>query len=354
MDLDDLYRLLRGAHVQAQGVVDTLRDPLLVLDPELTVVSANPAFYSAFEASRDGTVGTPFYELGNGQWDIEDLRFLLERVIPRSASIIDYEVEAEFPDLGRRIMLVGAQRLVHPDNGRRLLLLTIVDATARRKNERGKDLLLGEVHHRMKNLLSVTQALARQTSVTGRTAEQYRDAFLGRFQALGESMEISTGRDSAELPELARAVLRPYLQEGRAIAIGDGPQVPLPPDHATAVGLILHELATNAAKYGALSVAEGRVVVDWDVSVGEDGVSGVEIRWSESGGPETSPPSSEGFGTRLIHSAAKGNLEGSAELNYTPDGLVATIRFPLGKTPEMEGESDGSARPEPEVAGACR
>jgi PAS domain-containing protein len=90
MNLEDLYRLLRTTHVQAQSIVDTVREPLLVLDRELTVVNASRSFYEAFGVGRDETLGRHLYELGNGQWDVPDLRHLLEQVIPRSAAVEGY------------------------------------------------------------------------------------------------------------------------------------------------------------------------------------------------------------------------------------------------------------------------
>ncbi|MCZ0964087.1 HWE histidine kinase domain-containing protein [Paracoccus benzoatiresistens] len=209
MDLDELYRLLRGSHVQAVGIVNTLRDPLLVLDDDFRVLSANPAFYGTFSTSRDETIGTALADLGNGQWDIPELRLLLEQVIPKSTSVIDYEVRAEFPHIGQRTMLVSAQRLSHPDSGQRILLLTIVDATEKRKADDDKDILIGELGHRIKNLLAVTRAIARRTEVEGRSAEAYRDDFLGRFDALARSLAVSTQETEADLSQLVRAVMEP-------------------------------------------------------------------------------------------------------------------------------------------------
>ena len=328
MDLDELYRLLRGSHVRAQGVVDTIRDPLLVLGPDLTVISANPAFYRTFETDREATIGIPFDKLGHGQWNIEELRLLLEQVIPRSASIFDYEVTAEFPHVGLRTMLVSAQRLAHPDNGQRVLLVTIADATERRRGEAEKDILIGELDHRIKNLLSVTHALARQTDVKGRTAEEYRDTFLGRFEALGRSMEVTANGKTAELPALARAVIEPYLDGDCVISVADAPQVGLLASKATPLGMILHELATNAAKFGALSLPAGRVKIDWELSTDEDEAGWVHLRWEETDGAETAPPEATGFGTRLIRFSAERELGGHAELSYRPEGLVATVSFP--------------------------
>ena len=330
LDLDDLYRLLRSAHVQAQGVLDTVRDPLLVLDAGLCVLDANPAFYRTFETCRDDTVGIPFYELGDGQWNIDALRQLLEQVIPKSAAVIDYEVTAAFPAVGHRTMLVSAERIAQPDNARRVLLLTIVDATERRRCANRQNFLIGELNHRIKNILTVTQALARQTSVKGRTAEEYRDAFLGRFEALGKILEVTSRADTAELPTLAHKVLEPYVGKRGAVVLEKGPTVALNPSQAMALGMIFHELATNALKYGALSSPEGKVTIAWNVDDGDDATSAVNLRWRESGGPRITPPAAGGFGTRLIEFSAEQDLCGRVEQDYDPDGLIVTLSFPRG------------------------
>jgi len=328
MDLDELYRFLRSAHVQAQGVLDTIRDPLLVLDADLTVISANPAFLRTFETCRDDTIGISLHDLGNGQWNIDELRRLLEDVIPKSASVFDYEVTAVFPVVGHRTMLLSAQRIMQPGSGRRVLLLSIVDATERRKKDDKKDILIGELHHRIKNLMAVTRSLARQTNVKDRTAEEYRDAFLGRFDALAGILEVTAKDHMAELPTLARKVLEPYTGRSKAIVLEDGPTVSLSTSQAMALGMILHELATNALKYGALSVPDGLITIIWSIEVDEEDVAQVHFRWQESNGPRVSPPTADGFGTKLIKFTAGQDLGGRVELNYASDGLIVTIIFP--------------------------
>ena len=99
-DLDELYRLLRGSHLRAAGIIETIRDPLLVLGPDLCVLSANHAYYRTFETDRDNTIGVPFTELGSGEWNNEELHALFQNVIPKSASVFDYEVMADFPVVG--------------------------------------------------------------------------------------------------------------------------------------------------------------------------------------------------------------------------------------------------------------
>ena len=196
-------------HVQAQGIVDTVPEPLLVLDRNLCVEAASRAFFETFKIGRNETIGSPVYELGNGQWDIPELRRLLEDVIPKSTAVVNYEVEHEFPGLGRRRMLLTAHRRYHPDNHSRTLLLSIVDDTERHAAEAEKDLLLGELRQRFKNLLAVVQAIARQTSVKGHSGEEYRDAFLGRFNALVRAHEWAFSDREVDLQMLVNHLRSP-------------------------------------------------------------------------------------------------------------------------------------------------
>lgn len=230
MNLEDLYRLLRNGHVQAQSIVDTVPDPLLVLDQNLCVQTASRAFFATFKVDRDETIGQQLYELGNRQWDIPELRLLLEDVIPKSMAVVDYEVDHDFPSIGRRTMLVTARRLFHPDNNSRTLLLSIIDATAQRQREAEKDVLLAELRHRTKNLLAVVQALARQTTAAGRSGEEYREDFLGRFNALIAAHDAAfsdSGETETELKEVVGRTLEPYSEASAGILVESGPPVRL-------------------------------------------------------------------------------------------------------------------------------
>lgn len=184
MNLEDLYRLLRSSHVQAQGIIDSLEEPLLVLDQAGCVINGNRAFFRKFCLERDDTIGRSLFSLGAHQWDVPELRKLLQEVIPKAAAIIGFEVTAEFPPLGRLTMLISARRLSHPDNNSTSVIAVFEDVTERRREDSERDILLGETRHRMKNLLAIVQALATQTKAEGRSGEQYRDAFLGRLEIL--------------------------------------------------------------------------------------------------------------------------------------------------------------------------
>src|ERR1700691_4334018 len=128
-DLDDASAL-------AQAIVDTIRDPLLVLDQDLCVITANRAFHQMFGMNRQDIHGQPIYGLGEGQWDIPALRVLLEDVEPGHAAIEGYEVEQDFPIVGRRSMLLNAREVFNQRNAHKLILLTIEDVTDRRVTER--------------------------------------------------------------------------------------------------------------------------------------------------------------------------------------------------------------------------
>ena len=325
MNLEDLYRLLRTEHVQAQSIVDTVREPLLVLDRELCVVAASRSFFETFKVERDETVGRPLYELGNGQRDIPDLRRLLEEVIPRSRAVEGYEVEHDFPDLGRRTMLLSARQLFRRDNNSATLLLAVEDVTERRRTEHERELRFGELRHRVKNLLAMVRALARRTGAEGRSGEQYRDAFLGRLEAFAVAHELAFAAEGgADLAMLVGRTLEPYAGERAAVEVAAGPAVTLAAAKVQALALVLHELATNAVKHGALSTPEGRVGVGWAVEE-TDGVRRLRLRWRERGGPRVAPPASHGFGTLLIERAAARELGGPAELTFAPEGLGAGI-----------------------------
>lgn len=328
MNTDDLYRLLRVGHAQAQGIVDTISDPLLVLDGALCVQAASRSFFSTFDVDSDETIGRPLYDLGNGQWNIPELRRLLEQVIPKSTAVINYEVEHDFPHLGHRTMLVTARRLHDPNRRSVIMLLTIVDVTNQQRRDKAKDLLFGELRHRMKNVLGVAQSLARQTTAEGRSAEEYRDAFLGRLAALIEAEDLAFDeQEESGLKELLERIFAPYANGRSHVVIEPGPAIVLKPRTIMSLSLVLHEMTTNAAKYGGLSAPGSEVRVSWLL---EDEGSKLRLKWVESGGPPVSPPTATGYGTTLIRATTTYNLHGDLELNYAPEGFRAEIVIPLG------------------------
>lgn len=149
----------------AQAMVDTVREPLIVLDKELRVVAASRSFYVKFRTNPYDTQGKHFYQLGNGEWDIPKLRLLLEKIIRDHGAMDEYEVEHDFPRIGRRVMLLNA-RIVHYEKAHTNILFGIEDITVQRELERDrddllrqKDVLLDELHHRVANSLQIIASI---------------------------------------------------------------------------------------------------------------------------------------------------------------------------------------------------
>src|SRR6185437_1572149 len=142
----------------SEAIIETMTEPLIVLDDKLCVLVANRAFYEKFHVEPVEVKNAPFYKLGNGQWDIPDLRHLLELVIPKETQVENYEVTHDFPDLGKRIMVINAREIRY-QNGRRKMLLSIQDVTEQRHLMHQKDTLLKEMRHRIANSLQLIASI---------------------------------------------------------------------------------------------------------------------------------------------------------------------------------------------------
>ena len=203
--------------------------------------------------------------------------------------------------------------------------MTLRDISERKKSEEHKTLLNRELSHRVKNSLTVIQSIAQHTLRSTPDPAAFADAFQGRLQALASAHEILTTADwaGAEFKALARQQLAPYLSNGDARLELNGPVVVLDPEIATSLALILHELATNASKYGALSVPAGSVSLAWNVNT-NDTSPRLHITWRETGGPPVNPPTRRGFGSQLIEISG---LE--VEQNFAPSGLICDLEIAL-------------------------
>jgi len=184
-----------------------------------------------------------------------------------------------------------------------------------------------ELNHRVKNMLTVVNAMARQTLATSPSPGEFTEKFLRRIDALGRTHGLLS-RDywaSVQLSEVARESLEPYMLEDRSRVLFNGPPVALDPKSALALGIVFHELATNAIKHGAMSKPEGKVALTWGLNAGER----VKLNWLEEGGPQVVPPAQAGFGNRLIRLEMTHELNGDVDLLYEPDGLKVDMSFPL-------------------------
>jgi chemotaxis protein methyltransferase CheR len=163
---DNPLTVVAGGHSLAEAIVDTVREPLIVLDRELRVVAASRSFYRTFGVEAGTTEDRMLFELGDGQWNIPALRTVLEDIIPKHRTVEAYEVEHEFPILGRRVMLLNARRVFDEAGSDSAILLAIEDVTQRRDSEREKDelfrqkeVLLQEMQHRVANSLLIIASI---------------------------------------------------------------------------------------------------------------------------------------------------------------------------------------------------
>jgi PAS domain S-box-containing protein len=205
-----------------------------------------------------------------------------------------------------------------------------VDVTERRESEAHLRLVMRELTHRSKNLLAVIQAMARQTARGAGTIESFLDRFSARLQALARSHDLLVQEEwhGASLEELVRSQLGHYLDRTEPQITLDGPTALLRPEAAQNLGLALHELATNAAKYGALSVPCGRISIGWRRLPGDEG-SGLEIVWQEKAGPPVAMPEQHGFGSLIIERNLAQSLDATVELTFAAEGVCCRIVLPL-------------------------
>jgi PAS domain S-box-containing protein len=196
-----------------------------------------------------------------------------------------------------------------------------IDVSERKKAEEHQRLLINELNHRVKNTLAVVQGLAQQSFKGHQVPPQVQRAFDGRLAALSKAHNVLTDRnwEAASLVQIVEDTIAPHrVRPERFVA--EGPDVELPPKIAVSLALALHELATNASKYGALSAATGRVEIRW---LHEDGH--LRLVWRESGGPLVDPPAKRGFGTRMIERGLAADLGGAVKIDFRTDGVVCTV-----------------------------
>lgn len=206
-------------------------------------------------------------------------------------------------------------------------VLIVRDVSERRKAERQRHLLLEELNHRVKNMLAVVQSMVSQTLKEPHYADA-RKVLSGRLQAMAVSQDILTRGEgtAAPLRQLVERAVAPFAAADSVLL--SGPDLSVPPRVATALAMTLHELATNAAKYGALSAAQGKVAIKWQAN-GEEAAANATLVWRESGGPPVAAPSGKGFGSRMIAMLLAAEPGGAATVEYLPEGLRCTLVVPV-------------------------
>jgi PAS domain S-box-containing protein len=316
-----------------RSIVDQLTDPLIVCDHGGIITHLNEAARRLATGAPIGRpLGEPFPlmrgETSGGAEPQPAASFVVAAALAGTpvhnfeASLASQEAGATFllsagPLLDSRGQIVGC-------------IIALTDITLRKRTEEQHRILLAELNHRVKNNLAIVRSVASQTLSRSTTLEGFQRAFDGRLSALAVAHNIltRTGWQQADVAELVQQVMSPYFTPGADRIAMDGPAVRVPPQFVLPLAIVFHELATNAAKYGALSVQGGRVRIVWEVEITREGVW-IKLRWAETGGPTVTPPSREGFGSTLIRRTVTYELDGEAQLDYARTGVTCAIAFPL-------------------------
>ena len=240
------------------------------------------------------------------------------------------EAVAERPD-GTRVPFIPYPTPIHDASGALVGAVNmLVDITGRKRAEEHQSVLIRELHHRIKNTLATVQAIMESTARSSPTTDDFRTAFSGRIQSLANAHSILTDAvyQAVPLKDLLRAELNAH-DEGAARRVTlTGPDVSISSDITVPLGMAVHELSTNAAKHGALSVPAGTVEVIWSVQI-EAGGNTLVIQWIERDGPPVAPPARRGFGSKLLEHLLTSQVGGQTTLEYKPEGLYARIVIPL-------------------------
>jgi len=344
--LQRLFSEVDDARAFAQMIVDTVREPLLVLDADFKILFASASFLRSFEIESDATTDTSLFVLDNGRWDIPDLRALLERCLHGSDSIADSEFAHDFARIGRRVMRVHVHRMSGKADSAPLMLLEFEDITVRRAIEEEKEalklradelvahrqLLMEEMQHRIANSLQIIASvlLLKARAVNSEeTREHLRDAHrrVMSIAAVQKHLETSGRADQIEIgpyltklcASLAQSMIGDSSSATLKVEADDGSMVS---GDAVSLGLIVTELVINALKYAfPRQPANAAVLVryevndkTWSLSVSDNGIGN-----SEDDGPVQS-----GLGTSLVNALAN-QLHAEVALLSGPSGMSVTI-----------------------------
>jgi two-component sensor histidine kinase/PAS domain-containing protein len=319
----------------ARSVLEQATEAVVVLAPDGHITHAS---WRAEQLAEKPPVGCRFSEAFPIEADSTDeagtlapARFSTESLDSMLATKPFHGVEVKLRG-GRNaksVFLLSAGPLIDDAKANVGSIVTLTDITERKRAEDRQTTMVAELNHRVKNILAIVQSVAAQTVRSSGTLEVFADAFTGRLRALAVAHDILTQTRwiGIGLNELLISVLAPYrTPEDPRINI-KGPAILLPARAVVPLSMVLHEMSTNAAKYGALSERRGHISITWQVSGDTDKL--VELVWQEQGGPTVKRGATGGFGTKLIDHAIRHDLDGRTKIDFDPAGVRWSLAFPV-------------------------
>jgi PAS domain S-box-containing protein len=303
-------------------IFEQTSDLILAADLKQVITDCNPSAAEAVGLPRQQAIGRKISDFVSPEDFQRTTQALQQKLASGGTTRYDVRVASLSGELLHWEIASG---LTYDQEGRPVELHVVGrDITERKLAEERQRLLINELNHRVKNTLAVVQSIAQQTLRSEGTASAAREAMEGRLAALSAAHDVLTRESwaAASLGEIVRNAVSPFCDESRCTITGS--DLHLSPRTAVAVALAVHELGTNAAKYGALSNEAGSVSVSW--SVGDERLRFV---WQETGGPPVVQPSRRGFGSRLIERGIASEFGGTANLVFDPAGLIFELDAPV-------------------------
>lgn len=308
---------LDRANADLRNLFESTRIATIFLDRNLVIRTFTPAAASFFNL-RPADVGRPLTELAS-QLDYPELKDHITGVF-ETGEPLDHHLAQDKEGKSYLVRLIPYRRSGNRVDG---VVVTMVDVTRLTEAEKHQQVLNAELNHRVKNMLAIAIAIAHRTLESAQTPEAFYKAFTGRLNAMARAYGVLSQQSWTEtsLHALIRQELNPFGEQ--CFSIG-GNDIPLKSQYVLPIGMVLHELATNAAKYGAFSQKDGRVQVDCRADEGM-----LHISWRETDGPTVREPVRMGFGLKLLEGEVSYRLKGEFETNFSPEGLTVLIRIPI-------------------------
>ncbi|MBV9559771.1 MAG: PAS domain-containing protein [Bradyrhizobium sp.] len=323
---------LRESQLRVAGLLGSITDSFLVVNADWKFVFVNDHFARRVGVAREQLIGKSVWQYLPTAADSEANKHLHRAMAARAP--VEYELFYE------PLKMWFLDKAYPTDDGG--IAVYSRDITDRKRDEEHKAILIDELNHRVKNTLAVVQAIANQSFKSAGSHAQATKAFEDRLIALASAHDVLTQEqwESASLRDIIEKAVAPHCGGERFDL--NGPEVRLPPKAAIAFAMGLHELCTNAVKYGALSKPEGRVSLNWIVANGS-GPLRIKLRWQERGGPEVEKPKRKGFGTKLVEQILAEDLDGKIGLSFAPEGVICSIDVPLLNIVRREPVEDSSS-----------
>ncbi|MEN2990127.1 CheR family methyltransferase [Tistrella sp. BH-R2-4] len=316
-ELTEKVEELDRANTDLKNLFESTRIATIFLDRDLVIRTFTPAASSFFNL-RMADIGRPLTDLAS-QLDYPDLKRHISAVFS-SGEMIEHQLARDESGAHYLVRLIPYRG---SDNRISGVVVTFVDVTTLAEAQDHQSVLISELNHRVKNMLAVVISIANRTLESAPDPKAFSEALIGRLHAMARAYGLLSRKSWSEvaMEDLIRQEMDPF---GPDRTVTEGPVIRLKPEQGLSLGMVIHELATNAAKYGALSIHGGRVEITWSADQEH-----VHLNWAERDGPRVGSPEETGFGLRLVKGEIGYRLGGTVETFFAPDGLKVVISFPL-------------------------